>query len=118
MQVDASNNAIEVLNGNVLLGGNQRLNVRTISSKENIRITDDVVVFTNSGSITVGLPSTSDAHQGKVLYIKKIGGGSLTLVGNIIRANSTGVVTQTNSFGSASMMYICANDYWIEYYCG
>ena len=117
-QVDASNNAIEVLNGNVLLGGNQRLNVRTISSNGNIRITDDVVVFTNSGSITVGLPSTSDAHHGKVLYIKKIGGGSLTLVGNIIRANSTGVVTQTNSFGSASMMYICANDYWIEYYCG
>ena len=118
LQIDASNNAIEVLNGNVLLGGNQRLNVRTISSNGNIRITDDVVVFTNSGSITVGLPSTSDAHQGKVLYIKKIGGGSLTLVGNIIRANSTGVVTQTNSFGSASMMYICANDYWIEYYCG
>lgn len=118
LQVDASNNAIEVLNGNVLLGGNQRLNVRTISSNGNIRITDDVVVFTNSGSITVGLPSTSDAHQGKVLYIKKIGGGSLTLVGNIIRANSTGVVTQTNSFGNASMMYICANDYWIEYYCG
>lgn len=118
LQVDASNNAIEVLNGKVLLGGNQRLNVRTISSNGNIRITDDVVVFTNSGSITVGLPSTSDAHQGKVLYIKKIGGGSLTLVGNIIRANSTGVVTQTNSFGSASMMYICANDYWIEYYCG
>lgn len=118
LQIDASNNAIRVLNGNVLLGGNQRLNVRTISSNGNIRITDDVVVFTNSGSITVGLPSTSDAHQGKVLYIKKIGGGSLTLVGNIIRANSTGVVTQTNSFGSASMMYICANDYWIEYYCG
>ena len=118
LQIDASNNAIEVLNGNVLLGGNQRLNVRTISSNENIRITDDVVLFTNSGSIRVGLPSTSDAHQGKVLYIKKIGGGSLTLEGNIIRANSTGVVTQTNSFGSASMMYICANDYWIEYYCG
>lgn len=118
LQVDASNNAIEVLNGKVLLGGNQRLNVRTISSNGNIRITDDVVVFTNSGSITVGLPSTSYAHQGKVLYIKKIGGGSLTLVGNIIRANSTGVVKQTNSFGSASMMYICANDYWIEYYCG
>ena len=118
LQVDASNNAIEVLNGNVLLGGNQRLNVRTISSNGNIRITDDVVVFTNSGSITVGLPSTSDAHHGKVLYIKKIGGGSLTLGGNIIRANSTVVVTQTNSFGSASMMYICANDYWIEYYCG
>ena len=118
LQIDASKNAIQVLNGNVLLGGNQRLNVRTISSNGNIRITDDVVVFTNSGSITVGLPSTSDAHQGKVLYIKKIGGGSLTLVGNIIRANSTGVVTQTNSFGSASMMYICANDYWIEYYCG
>lgn len=118
LQIDANEKAIEVLNGNVLLGGNQRLNVRTISSNGNIRITDDVVVFTNTGSITVGLPSTSDAHQGKVLYIKKIGGGSLTLVGNIIRANSTGVVTQTNSFGSASMMYICANDYWIEYYCG
>lgn len=118
LQVDASNNAIEVLNGNVLLGGNQRLNVRTISSNGNISITDDVVVFTNSGSITVGLPSTSNAHQGKVLYIKKMGGGSLTLIGNIIRANSTGVVTQTNSFGNASMMYICANDYWLEYYCG
>ena len=118
LQINASKKAIEVLNGNVLLGGNQRLNVRTISSNGNIRITDDVVVFTNSGSITVGLPSTSNAHRGKVLYIKKIGGGSLTLVGNIIRANSTGVVTQTNSFGSASMMYICANDYWIEYYCG
>ena len=119
LQIDASKNAIQVLNGNVLLGGNQRLNVRTIPSNgKDIRITDDVVVFTNSGSITVELPSTSDAHQGKVLYIKKIGGGSLTLVGNIIRANSTGVVTQTNSFGSASMMYICANDYWIEYYCG
>ena len=118
LQIDASKNAIQVLNGNVLLGGNQRLNVRTISSNGNINITDDVVVFTNTGSITVGLPSTSGAHQGKVLYIKKIGGGSLTLVGNIIRANSTGVVTQTNSFGNASMMYICANDYWLEYYCG
>ena len=69
-------------------------------------------------AITATLPSAS-SYSGKVLFLKKIGAGSVTLKGTIIPAGGTISTTTTEHVGSnKSMMYISNGSAWIEYYCG
>ena len=90
----------------------------SMSSTGTIPATYDVVTFKNTSAITATLPSAS-SYSGKVLFLKKIGSGSVTLRGTIIPANGTGSTTTTDSVGAnKSMMYISNGSAWIEYYCG
>ena len=90
----------------------------SMSSTGTIPATYDVVTFTNSSAITATLPSAS-SYSGKVLFLKKIGSGSVTLKGTIIPAGGTISTTTTEHVGSnKSMMYISNGSAWIEYYCG
>ena len=90
----------------------------SMSSTGTIPATYDVVTFNNTSAIIATLPSAS-SYNGKVLFLKKIGSGSVTLRGTIIPANGTGSTTTTDSVGAnKSMMYISNGSAWIEYYCG
>ena len=90
----------------------------SMSSTGTIPATYDVVTFKNTSAITATLPSAS-SYNGKVLFLKKLGSGSVTLKGTIIPANGTGTMTSTESVGAnKSMMYISNGSAWIEYYCG
>ena len=114
------NGAVNIT-GNITLSGTfsgLRLSATTISSTGTIPLGSDIICFTNRSAITATLPSASSC-SGKVLFLKKIGSGSVTLRGTIIPANGTGSTTTTDSVGAnKSMMYISNGSAWIEYYCG
>ena len=107
--------------GDVVLSGlvrGLRLNATTMSSGGTISSSYDVICFNNTGAITVTLPSAS-TYKGRMLFLKKLGSGSVTLKGTIIPANGTGTTTSTESVGAnKSMIYISNGSAWIEYYCG
>lgn len=114
------NGAVNI-QGNVELSGTLsglRLSATTMSSGGTISPSYDVICFNNTSAITVTLPSAS-TYKGRMLFLKKIGSGSVTLRGTIIPANGTGSTTTTDSVGAnKSMMYISNGSAWIEYYCG
>ena len=107
--------------GDVVLSGlvrGLRLNATTMSSGGTISPSYDVICFNNTSAITVTLPSAS-TYKGRMLFLKKLGSGSVTLKGTIIPANGTGSTTSTDSVGAnKSMMYISNGSAWVEYYCG
>ena len=107
--------------GDVVLSGlvrGLRLNATTMLSGGTISPSYDVICFNNTSAITVTLPSAS-TYKGRMLFLKKIGSGSVTLKGTIIPANGTGTTTSTGSVGAnKSMIYISNGSGWIEYYCG
>ena len=107
--------------GDVVLSGlvrGLRLNATTMSSGGTISSSYDVICFNNTSAITVTLPSAS-TYKGRMLFLKKLGSGSVTLKGTIIPANGTGSTTTTESVGAnKSMIYISNGSAWIEYYCG
>lgn len=107
--------------GDVVLSGlvrGLRLNATTMSSGGTISPSYDVICFNNTSAITVTLPSAS-TYKGRMLFLKKLGSGSVTLKGTIIPANGTGSTTTTESVGAnKSMIYISNGSAWIEYYCG
>lgn len=114
------NGAVNI-QGNVELSGTLsglRLSATTMSSGGTISPSYDVICFNNTSAITATLPSAS-TYKGRMLFLKKIGSGSVTLRGTIIPANGTGSTTTTDSVGAnKSMMYISNGSAWIEYYCG
>lgn len=129
---DSSGTALRV-SGNTILNG--IVNITGTVNIEGLRISTykmsvsgtipsnvELVTFTNSSAITVGLPSASGC-KGKVLFLKRIGTGGVTLSGSsanlIIGAGGTGTSTTSSHVGSArSMMYISNGTSWIEFYCG
>lgn len=114
------NGAVNIT-GNVALSGilsGLRLSATTMSSTGTIPLGSDIICFTNRSAITATLPSAS-SYSGKVLFLKKIGSGSVTLKGTIIPAGGTISTTTTEHVGTnKSMMYISNGSAWIEYYCG
>lgn len=114
------NGAVNIT-GNITLSGTfsgLRLSATTMSSTGTIPLGSDIICFTNRSAITATLPSAS-SYSGKVLFLKKIGSGSVTLKGTIIPAGGTISTTTTEHVGTnKSMMYISNGSAWIEYYCG
>lgn len=110
------------MSGSITSISGLRISTYTMSSNGTIPTNVELVTFTNSSAITVGLPSASGC-KGKVLYLKKLGSGSVTLSGSssnlIVGAGGTGTSTTSGNVGnSKSMMYISDGKYWIEFYCG
>ena len=107
--------------GDVVLSGlvrGLRLNATTMSSGGTISSSYDVICFNNTSAITVTLPSAS-TYKGRMLFLKKISSGTVTLNGSIINAENTGTNTSRGNVNSGrSMIYVSNGSAWIEYYCG
>ena len=117
-------NGKTVVNGNLTVSGDKTslrglsLDVREISESGDIPTNTDVIIFSNTSSITVTMPSASE-NKGKVLYVKKTGSGGVTLNGSFVDAKGTGSSTSSEHVGNGySMIYVSDGTYWITFYCG
>lgn len=93
-----------------------RLHVRVVTATTTVRANDDILVFANSEDVTATLSSTLPV--GKVIYVKKLGEGSVTLSGGtIIYHNNNGLTTSHTVDGTSRMYVKIDSTNWLEYHC-
>ena len=92
------------------------LNQVVVDSDMTLPMNADSVVFNNAEEITVTLPPS---RAGKVLYLKRINEGKVTLKGNIRPQNSRDVIfDHSYEVGDSSIMLILQGVGWTIFYCG
>ena len=85
---------------------------------DTINLYDDIVIFRAGASGSYALPNASDC-MGKVLFMKKIGSGDITITGTCVNANNSSTHTSsTNINNGVSLMYVCDGLTWIMFFCG
>lgn len=94
------------------------VNARNISSSTTLLSSDDFVSFSNTGGITVYMPSNVNA--GKIIYMKKrTSRAFITLKGKFREPGSIGVSTDWGLGEEQSIFFIKDTDgCWVMYFCG
>lgn len=93
------------------------VNARNISSSTTLLSSDDFVSFSNTGGITVYMPSNVNA--GKIIYMKKrTSRASITLKGKFREPGGVGVSTNWGLGTEQSIFFIKDTDgCWVMYFC-
>lgn len=93
------------------------VNVRNISSSTTLQSCDDFVSFSNTGSITVYMPTNVNA--GKIIYMKKrTARAHITLKGKFREPGGAGTSTDWGLGEEQSLFFIKDTDgYWVMYFC-
>lgn len=93
------------------------VNVRNISSSTTLQSCDDFVSFSNTGSITVYMPTNVNA--GKIIYMKKrTARAYITLKGKFREPGGAGTSTDWGLGEEQSLFFIKDTDgYWVMYLC-
>lgn len=93
------------------------VNVRNISSSTTLQSCDDFVSFSNTGSITVYMPTNVNA--GKIIYMKKrTARAYITLKGKFREPGGAGTSTDWGLGEEQSLFFIKDTDgYWVMYFC-
>ena len=88
---------------------------------------NDAFIFVSSDTSStrrIYLPQTDRTPKGKIIYIKNFSPNTclVTVTGNtdrIIPANGDNRDTESQrDIGHKSMMYLCSNGFWVEFWCG
>ena len=110
LQIDTgvgSGKAIEVIRGNVSFGGDLSVGGSLIASGS-----------TKTGSGSYSLPT--NPTEGQIVFVKGTSGG-ITVRGSyshmIMHADSHDT-SLTLDIGDKSTIFVCMNDYWVQFYCG
>ena len=93
------------------------VNMRYVSAATTLTTEDDLLVYTNSSDINVSVPS-GNKYAGKILYMKKIGAGAVTLTGAYFKSQDSQTSTSYRISNSAPRIFIYDGSYWNEFYCG
>lgn len=93
------------------------VNVRNISSSTTLQSCDDFVSFSNTGGITVYMPTNVNA--GKIIYMKKrTARAYITLKGKFREPGGAGTSTDWGLGEEQSLFFIKDTDgYWVMYLC-
>lgn len=92
------------------------LNSRQVTSTTTLSTNDDFILFKNTSSITVTLPTPSKC-SGKIMYFKQAASANVTINGTIMQSNSKTTVSSVNYNGIYSWFYISDGSKWIEFSC-
>ena len=92
---------------------------RITSTSDKIKGCDDLVIFDTGSSGSYAMPSAS-SYPGKVIYVKKLSGSSMTGLTGMFReaGSSSGATTEKFCANGASMMYVSDGSYWNVFFCG
>ena len=92
---------------------------RITSTSDKIKGCDDLVIFDTGSSGSYAMPSAA-SYPGKVIYVKKLSGSSITGLTGMFReaGSSNGATTEKFCANGVSMMYVSDGSYWNVFYCG
>lgn len=92
---------------------------RITSTSDKIKGCDDLVIFDTGSSGSYAMPSAA-SYPGKVIYVKKLSGSSMTGLTGVFReaGSSSGATTEKFCANGASMMYVSDGSYWNVFFCG
>ena len=82
-----------------------------------IYLNDDFLVFGNSGTLTMNMPDPG-LCSGKIYYMKRLGTGTVTLIGDMVVSNTAAPSTNYQIKSSHSIMFISDGTHWVHFYCG
>lgn len=89
------------------------LNSRTVTSSANIYTNDDIIIANSSNDITLYLSTASS--PGKVIYIKRIGTGKVTVKGNIVYQNANTFKTSLDITDYPPRLFFYHGSVWYEF---
>ena len=114
--LDIENGHIRMINDSIINGFG--LNVRVVSSSTTLTNKDDIIITTASSDITITLPSSRPAaKKGKMYWIRKCGGGNITLRGTIMV--KAGTTTNSDVIKKGAMqVLIWSGSYWTSNFIG
>ena len=92
------------------------LKTRVMYEGGSITKNDDVVLFGNSGTITVRFDS--DIPDGKVVFLKRVSSGAVNLTGRLRYEYTYQASNQTRGLDEDSWMAIKTDSTWTLWYCG
>lgn len=94
------------------------LNTRTITTSGTLLPNDDVIIFKNSSSITITLPSSTTVPLGKVYYLKQAADVPVYLSGYMRTSNALGYSNQTINLAGVAWIVVYTDTAWSLFHCG